>query len=246
MVYHRAILDYSFAQIIRSVAAEVLAKCRVVGGLAIVENAFDQTGRIEAVAPREFETREKELLTLAKEWMPRLPFPRVGVLLIDRIGKNLSGTGMDTNVIGRKFDDHRAAEDEYPKVKTIVVRGLTPQTHGNAVGLGIAEFCKSRVIRETDIEAMRVNAITAAHVTAAMLPLDYETDREILDIALGLIGLVEPADAKLLWIKNTLELAEVECSAAYLDEARSRDDLEILTDLRELPLDEEGNLRDWE
>ncbi len=244
-IYHRAIQDYSFAQIIRSVAGEVLAKCRILAGLAIVENACDQTARIEAVAPEEFEPRETELLRLAKEWLPRLPFRHVDVLLIDRMGKNISGVGFDSNVVGRKFDDHKAVEGEFPKVKRIAVRGLTEQTHGNAVGLGLAEFCKSQLLRETDFQAVRLNALVAGHVSAAMSPLDYETDREMLAAALSTIGLTEPPDAKLLWIANTLQLTEVECSAAYLDEARTRDDLEVLTAPRDLPLDRMGNLPDW-
>jgi hypothetical protein len=243
-VYHRAIQDYSFGQIIRSVAAEVIARCRILAGLAIVENAHDQTARIEAVRPEEFEARERQLLALARQWMARLPFDRVDLLLIDRIGKNISGTGLDTNVVGRKFDDHKAIDGELPKVKLIAVRGLTPETHGNAVGLGIAEFCRSRVIRQTDVEAMRLNAIVAGHISAAMLPLDYETDAEILEMALGSIGLAEPPDARLLWIRDTLDLAEVECSAAYWGEARRRADLEILTEPRPLPLDAQGNLPD--
>jgi hypothetical protein len=210
--------------------------------VAIVENAFDQTARIEAVAPEHFETREKELLILAKQWMARLPFQHVDVLLIDEIGKDVSGTGLDTNVVGRKFDDHKAVDGELPKVKIIALRGLTEATHGNAVGVGCAEFCKSQLLRETDIHITRLNAITAGHLAAAMFPLDYETDREILNLALGTIGLVEPANARLLWITNTLELTELECSAAYLDEARRRDDLEVLTPLRDLPLDAAGNL----
>jgi hypothetical protein len=245
-IYHRAILDYSFAQIVRSVAAEVIARCRVVGGLAIVENAYDQTARIAAVTPEEFETREKELLVLARQWMARLPFENVDLLLVDRIGKNISGTGLDTNVVGRKFNDHHAVAGEVPRVKTIALRGLTPETHGNAVGFGIAEFCKSQLLRETDLAATRLNAIVASHVSAAMPPLDYETDRRMLTTALSTIGMVEPADARLLWIRNTLELAEVECSAAYLEEAQQRADLEVLSGLHELPFDAEGNLPDLE
>jgi hypothetical protein len=241
-VYHRAIQDYSFGQIIRSVAGEVLQRCHILAGLAIVENAFDQTARIEAVAPEQFESREKELLALAKQWMARLPFQHVDLLLIDEIGKDISGTGLDTNVVGRKFDDHKAVDGELPKVKIIALRSLTEATHGNAVGLGCAEFCKSQLLRETNLHVTRLNAITAGHLAAAMLPLDYETDREILNLALGTVGLVEPANSRLMWITNTLELTELECSAAYLDEARRRDDLEVLTPLRHLPLDTAGNL----
>jgi len=241
-VYHRAIQQYSFAQIIHSVADAVFAKCHILAGLGIVENAYDQTALLEAIAPADFETREKALLVQAKAWMARLPFGEADLLLIDRIGKNISGTGLDTNVVGRKFDDHKAVEGETPKVRTIAVRGLTPETHGNAIGLGIAEFCKSQILGEMDVEATRLNAITANHATAAMLPLDYPTDREIVEAAVRAAGRTDPAEAKILWIPNTLKIAEVECSAAYLDEAQTRDDLTILTPLRALPLDAQGNL----
>jgi len=243
-VYHRAILDYSFDQIIRSVTGEVFRNCGILAGVAIVENAYEQTALVEAVPPEQFETREKELLVLAKRWMARLPFRDVDLLLIDRIGKNISGAGLDTNVVGRKYDDHKAVADEFPRVKVIAIRGLTPETHGNAIGMGIAEFCKSQLLRETDFQATRLNAIISTHVSASMAPLDYETDREILDLALRAVGLVEPPEVKILWIRNTLELAEVECSVAYLEEARRRDDLEILTEPRPLPLDADGNLPD--
>jgi hypothetical protein len=241
-VYHGAILDYSFDQIVRSVAQAVLSKCRVLAGLAIVENAYDETALIEAVAPADFESRERQLLVLAREWMARLPFDEVDVLLIDRIGKELSGAGLDANVVGRKFNDHKAVEGEYPKVKRICLRGLTPQSHGNAIGFGLAEFCRSQLLRETDFHATRLNGVVAGHIAAAMAPLDYETDREMLEVALGTIGLTAPPDAKLLWISDTLHLTELECSAAYLDAARGRSNLEILTDLRDLPFDAAGNL----
>ncbi|MCO6455140.1 MAG: DUF2088 domain-containing protein [Pirellulaceae bacterium] len=241
-IYHRAILNYSFGQILRSVAREVLAKCRILAGVAIVENGYDQTALIEAVPPDQFETREKELLLLARQWMPKLPFAEVDLLLIDEIGKNISGSGMDTNVVGRKYNDHKAADDEYPKVKRIAIRGLTADTHGNATGLGMAEFCRSQILQQMDVEATRINALTGGHPTAAMLPLDYPTDRQILDAALPTIGLADPPDARLLWIHNTLDVAEVECSLAYLEEARRRSDLEVVVPPRPLPMDTAGNL----
>ena len=162
--------------------------------------------------------------------------------MIDEIGKNFSGVGMDSNVVGRKFDEHKAVEDEYPKVKRIALRGLSKQSHGNAIGIGMAEFCRSQLLRDTDFAATRLNVLTSGRVAAAMCPLDYETDRQMLELALSTVGLVEPQDARLLWIPNTLRLAEVECSAAYLEQARGRSDLAILTDLRPLPFDAAGNL----
>ena len=241
-IYHRAIRDFTFDRIIRSVAAEVIKHCHILAGLAIVENAYDQTARIEAVRPEQFEAREKELLVLARCWMPRLPFSHVDVLLIDRLGKDISGTGLDPNVVGRKFNDHRALDDEFPKVRRIALRGLSEATHGNAIGMGVAEFCRSDLLRHTDFAATRLNGLVSGHISAAMTPLDYETDREMLAAALGAIGLTEPAAAKLLWVADTLHLTEAECSAAYLEEARKRDDLEIVDGLRELPLDAAGNL----
>ncbi len=244
-VYHRAIVNHSFAQIIRSVVDQVLANCGILAGLAILENAHDETARIEAVLPSQFESREVELLRMAKQSMARLPFAQVDLLLIDRIGKNISGTGLDTNVVGRKFDDHKAVEGEVPKVRLIAIRGLTPETHGNAVGMGIAEFCKSGLLRETDLAATRLNAITAEHVSAAMAPLDYETDREILEAALP----GSPDDrrrSRVLWIADTLHLGEVECSEAYWEEARNCSNLEILSDLRAFPLGANGQLPEFD
>ena len=151
----------------------------------MLENAYDQTALIEAVAPADFERREVELLRLARQWMPRLPFRRVDVLLIDEIGKNFSGVGIDSNVVGRKFDEHKAVADEYPKVKRIALRGLSPQSHGNAIGIGLAEFCRSQLLRDTNFAATRLNVLTSGRVAAAMCPLDYETDREVLELGLG-------------------------------------------------------------
>lgn len=241
-IYHRAIIDYSFGQIVRSVAQQVLERCRIVAGVGIVENGYDETAEIAAVAPQDFEVREKELLQLARRWMPKLPFDLVDVLVVDQIGKNISGAGLDTNVVGRKFNDHKAADDEYPKVKRIVVRGLTEETHGNAAGIGMAEFCTTRAVEQADWKITKINCLTGGHPTGAAIPAHYETDREVLAHALSTVGLVEPPEARVLWIRDTLHLAEVECSAAYLSQARERADLEILTPLRPLPFDAEGNL----
>lgn len=241
-IYHRAIADFNFGQIVRSVAREVLAKCGIVAGLAIVENSYDETARIEAIAPENFEEREKELLLLAKKWMPKLPFDAADILVLDEIGKDISGSGMDTNVVGRKYHDHQAAEGETPRIKNIVVRGLTPATHGNASGIGMAEFCRTRLVQEMDARITRINCITGGHSTGAMVPLDYETDREILDVALVSIGLTEPPDARFLWARNTLDVAEVICSDTYLQEAQQRDDLEVLSEPQPMPFGEDGNL----
>jgi Lactate racemase N-terminal domain len=241
-IYHRAFQDYSFAQIVRSVANTVLAKCHIAAGVGIVENGYDETALIEAVRPGEIERREKELLVLAKKWMPRLPFGNVDILIIDEMGKNISGAGIDTNVVGRKRGLLQAGKDEYPKVKRIIVRSLTEASHGNAVGLGYVDVCKTSLLNSHDRHATWTNIITSGNLGGMKYPMHFETDREILDVALPSIGLTPPQDAKVLWIKNTLHLKEVECSATYLADAKRRDDLEILTPLGDLPLDSSGNL----
>jgi hypothetical protein len=243
-VYHRVIRNYSFGQIVRSVAREVLSRCRILAGVGIVENGYDQTAKIKAVGAHEFEDREKELLTTAKAWLPRLPFPEAHILLIDEIGKNISGSGMDTNIVGRKFNDHEARPDEFPKIKIIALRGLTPETHGNASGIGISELVRQRLIDQMNQEITNINCETAGHVTAAMIPIAKQTDREIIDLALTCIGMVEPPQAKLMWIPNTLHLSELECSEAYYNQARELPNLTILEEARSLPFDAAGNLPD--
>ena len=242
--YHRAIKDHSFGQIVRSVAKEVLSKCRIVAGLAIVENGYDETARITAVGPNEFEEREKELLVLAKQWMPRLPFKQADLLVVDQIGKNISGSGMDSNVVGRKFLEHRAGDDEWPKVRTIFLRGLTEETHGNATGIGMAEFALTRAVDAMDVAITRRNCITGGSPTGAMIPLHYQTDKEVLEATLPEMGLTAVPDTKVMWIHNTLEVSELECSVAYLNEARQSNEIEILSEPRPLPLDNAGHLPD--
>lgn len=241
-IYHRAIMDYSWIEIVTAVGQSVLKKCKVLCGVGIVENAYDETALVAAVPASDFLRREKELLVLAKEWMPRLPFKKVDLLIVDELGKNISGSGMDTNVVGRKYNDHRATENDSVAVKTIFVRGLTEATHGNACGIGMAEFTNNRTIAAVDKRITAINAITGGHVPSASLPVALETDRDVLDAAFPTIGLTEPERARVLHISNTLHLAELLASEAYLPLIESRDDLEIVEEPRDMEFDEEGNL----
>jgi len=240
--FHRAVAEYGFEQVVQSAGSELLARGRVLAGLAIVEDAHKQVALVEALRPGDFLRREAELLRLARQWMPCLPFGEIDVLLIDRIGKDISGAGLDAYVVGRKFIEHQAMPDEWPKVKRIAVRALTEKSHGNAIGIGLTEFCRSQLLQQMDPQATRTNALISGHIAAGMLPLDFPTDREMLAAAAGTIGLAPPHETRLLWIANTLSLDEVECSEVWFDEARACDTLEILTPPRPLPFDAEGNL----
>jgi len=210
---HRAIKDYSFETIIQSVANRVLEKCNIIGGLAIVENAYDETALIEVVRPEEFYEHESRLLKQAVAWMPSLPISEIDLLIVDRIGKNISGTGMDTNIIGRKYNDHAATERDTISCKRIYVRGLTPQTNGNATGIGLAEFTKQSVVDEIDLESTRINCITSSHPTGGMIPFTYQDDRSAMVDALKTIGLTEPQDACIVRIQDTLHLERLQISS---------------------------------
>ena len=241
-LYHQAIVHYSFDRIIRSVGQTVIDKCGVLLGLGLVENQYDKTALIKGVDADEFVEREKELLVLAKKWMPRLPFDQIDLLIVDEIGKNISGAGMDTNVVGRKFHDNHAAEKEYPKVTRILVRGLTEETHGNASGIGTAEYAHKRAIEEMNREITYINCMTGNHPSGAHIPLYFDTDRICIDKALETVGLVEPENAKVLRIHNTLELGELLVSEAYRAEIEQRDDLDIIGEATDMPFDANGDL----
>ncbi|QDU07051.1 lactate racemase domain-containing protein [Gimesia aquarii] len=241
-IYHRAIEDISFEEIIKAVGRSVLEKCSIAGGLAIVENSYDETGLIEAIPPGQFYEREKALLTIAKDWLPRLPFTKTDLLIVDRIGKNISGSGMDACVVGRKYNDHAATEHDNVAVKRIMVRSLTAETHGNALGIGLAEFTTQRTVDSVDWKITKINANTGSHPTSAMIPLAYETDREAIEAALQTIGLTTPENSRIVQIYDTLELSEVVVSETFLEEINQRDDLEIISGPFELPFDAQHNL----
>lgn len=243
-IYHAGILTYSFEQIIDAVAEQVLQNCGVVGGLAILENARDETALIEAVAPQNFATREPELLKLACQWLPTLPFDDVDLLIVDRIGKNISGTGMDANVVGRKFNDHAATDHDIARCLRIFVRSLTEQTHGNATGIGIAEFTTQRCVDQIDPEKTRINCITSNHVEVGMIPLTLPTDAQAVECALQTIGLVPPEQARVVQVSDTLHLSRTRVSEAFLDEVGRSDRLEQLGPLYDFPVDTSGMLSD--
>jgi hypothetical protein len=241
-IYHRAFQDYSFDQIARSVSATVIDQCRILGALAILENGYEQTALLEAVPATQIGSREPQLLQLANQWLARLPFERIDVLVVDEIGKNVSGTGLDTNVVGRKINEHEAQENEWPKIKKIVVRSLTQETHGNATGIGIADFTTQRVIDQMDYAAMRVNCVTSGRTAVGMIPLHYPTDREAIQAALSTVGLVPPEKSRLVHIPNTLHLQQMDCSVAFWDEVLKRPELEVLSEPRDLQFLEDGSL----
>ncbi|MEP3481812.1 MAG: lactate racemase domain-containing protein [Fuerstiella sp.] len=242
-IYHQAINDYRFEQILSSVAGEVIRGCRVLGGLAIVENGLDQTALIQAVGANEFAAMEPKLLDKAKQWLPTLPFPDVDLLIVDRIGKNISGTGMDANVIGRKFNDHAGTADDIAHCKRIFVRSLTEETEGNACGIGLAEFTTSACVEQVDHEKTNTNVVTASHPEAGMIPLTYPSDERAITAALKTVGTVAAENAKVIQISDTLHLSTVRMSKAYFERIQSAKHLSILQEAQPFPLNSAGQLK---
>jgi hypothetical protein len=239
---HKQTVHYGYREVIPEIGGVILAKLPVLFGVGIVENLYDETAVIQAVLPSRFAEEEKELLALAKRLMARLPFEKIDVLVVDEMGKNVSGTGMDTNVIGRiMFIGER--EPEKPRITRIVVLDLTEAAHGNGVGIGLADYTTRRLVGKLDPGVTAINAITAMTPEKGRIPIALPTDREAVDAALSTIGAVLPREARIVHIKNTLELGELEVSNALLPELTGRADLKVVKDLGSLGFDEAGNIR---
>ena len=243
-LYHRAMFELGWMDVINDAMPIVVERGNLLAGVALVERGDEQTARIEAIAGERILDVEPDLLVDSLRWMATIPFTDIDLLLIDKIGKNISGTGLDPTVVGRKDALHHADPARDLRVRYIAARGLTEETHGNAVGVGFAEFCRSRILREMDVAVTRLNALTAGDVPAAMVPVDFETDTEILDASLALIGLRSPSQARVIWMRSTLEVDLIACSEALLEEAELRDDVEVLSGLMAMPIADDGNLPD--
>ena len=242
LAYHKVLLDYPFNQVVRSVARTVRARAAIAFGLTLVENAYDETAWIEAVRPGDFEPREEALLARAKEALARLPFAEADLLIVDEIGKEISGSGMDTNVVGRKRAFRSAAPADQPQMRFIFVRGLSAHTHGNATGIGLADFTTTRLVRSMNYRATVINCLTAGYPDGANLPVHFDSDREVIDAALAILGTRKPEEGRIMRIRNTLSLEELEVSEPCLAQPRGKVPFSIVSPAHELAFDAAGNL----
>ena len=242
---HKQAVQYGYRDVIPEIGGVILSKLPILFGLGIVENIYDETAVIRAVMPSRFVEEEKELLSLAKKLMARLPFDKIDVLIVDQMGKNISGTGIDTNVIGRiMFIGER--EPEKPNITRIVVLDLTEASHGNAVGIGLADYTTQRLVKKLDLSALATNAITAMTPEKGRIPIAMPTDQAAVDAALDTIGSIPPQEARVVHIRNTLEMGELEVSKAFLPEMEGRTDLEVRKQLGPLSFDVTGRINSLE
>ena len=219
----------------------ILREIPIALGIAVVENAYEQTAKIVAVAPEDFERSDMELLQEAGSLMPSIPFDRIDVLIVEEIGKNISGTGMDTNIIGRIMIKG-VPDPERPDVTFLVALDLTEESHGNAMGIGLADVVPQRLVDKVNRDALYANVFTSTFLNRAKIPVTMPTDREAIGIALEVLRSVPPESAKVVRIKNTLELERIQLSEALLEEAQAIKHLEIVGALEEMQFDGEGRL----
>ncbi len=247
-LYHRASAQLGFATLAAEAVPVVVERSRVVGGLAILENAREETARIEAVPIGNIFEQETGLLREAIELMAKLPFHGADLLLVDRMGKNISGAGIDPNVTGRggldNWEGRQASRPKAAEITRLVVRELTPESSGNALGIGLADLIPRRLADQIDWEKTGLNALTALVPYKGRCPIVLPSDRDCVERALDTCGLMEPEEARVMHIADTLHLETVRVSKAYREEIDARDDLEIVDEGDFLRFDREGNLLD--
>ena len=215
---------YGLKELIAPTAIKVLEHGNVILGLGIVEDAYDKTVSIKAIRPEDFFIEESRLLKISKANMPKLPLNNIDILIIDQMGKDISGVGLDTNIIGRmKVGDNN--EPEYPNITNIVISDLTDASHGNALGVGLGDIITQRLFDKIDLQATYANVITSTFLERGKIPIIAKTDSEAINFAIRTCGPINIEDMKIVRIKNTLKLDEFYANKAA--EAAFLVDMEI-------------------
>ena len=237
---HWAAATFGHERVIGEVSDVVLARLPRVYGVALLEDGAHRLSRIELLRGEEIRRGEPELLQLARRWMPALPLPDLDVLIVDEIGKNISGTGMDTNIVGRGVD-LRAMANCRSVVRAIYLRSLTPESHGNAVGLGLADIVSTGLVEQMDLVATYTNAVSAMTPATARIPIHFRTDAECLAAALR-VAAADPAAPRIARIRNTLALDRVVVSEACLPGLAETPGVDVLVSPTPWRFDAGGNL----
>lgn len=240
--YHTWAYKIGLERVIRQVGRQVLKSGKILGGLAILEDANHNTAQLTAVPVDQMESKEEELLVLTKSWMGRIPFA-LDILILDEIGKVFSGAGMDTKVVNRSVHGEYNPWDTAPEIKRIYLRDLSDRSYGNAVGLGMADMIHSQMLPKIDWVPTRINSLTASTPAAIRTPIHFPSDRENLDVLWPTVGKFNAGEVTIGWIGNSLEIGHLALSTNLRAEIEKRDDLEILGEEWDLPFDEHGNFQ---
>ncbi len=219
----------------------VFASGKILFGVGIVENAYEETAIIEAIPPEKVAEREAELLEESVKLMPKLPVSDIDVLFVDELGKNFSGTGMDTNVVGR-FRILGIEEPESPRVKYVIVGDVSEASHGNALGVGLADLTTRRLFEKVDMGAMNQNVLTSTFLERAKIPMVMQDDREALEAAIRCNWGVPPEETRFVRIPNTLHLRHLYISENLVEEALAGGNVEVVGEASEIEFGDDGNL----
>jgi hypothetical protein len=239
--YHTYAYKLGLEHVIRSVGRQALKSGKILGGLAILEDACHNTGQVTAVPVEDMERKEEELLALAKSWKGRIPMP-LDILILDEIGKNVSGAGMDTKVVNRSvYGDYNPWADE-PRIERVFVRNLSEMSYGNAVGVGMADVVHDRLLEKVNWNATWINSLTASTPAAIRTPIHFPSDRECLTRIAPTVGKVDLANVTYGWIRNSLEIGVLKLSENLRDEIEKNPMLEILGAPEEMDFDATGDL----
>ncbi len=241
--YHSYAYKLGLGHIIRNVGRQVLKSGKILGGLAIVEDAHHNTAKVEAVVTEVMEQREEEILELAKSWTGTIPVD-LDVLVIDEIGKEISGGGMDWKVVNRGFQAERNPYPQIHKFERIFVRDLTDLSYGNAIGIGVADITTDRLVNKINLQAMYVNGLTSLGLATIRIPVHLGSDRECFAAVMQTVGKFEAGEVTVGWIRNTLDLSVIALSENLMPQIESNPALEVLSPARELEFDRNGNVVD--
>ncbi|MCG8510037.1 MAG: nickel-dependent lactate racemase [Rhodospirillales bacterium] len=229
-----------FADIVPKAAAAQIEKLPFVFALGLVENAYDGLAVIEAMPADRMIAREKELLALSKDIMGKFLMSSIDVLIVDEVGKNISGQGMDPTVTGRPSSGLPGFVA--PPIKRIIIRDVSEASHGNAAGIGVGDLITLRLFNKLDLGAMYTNGITARNLEGARIPVVVNSDRQAIEVALFACLGVDPAKARIVRIKNTKKMQKIWMSEPYLDEIEAGDSFEPLGPPEHMTFDGDGNL----
>jgi hypothetical protein len=239
--YHRLSMVRDQYTIISSAGKELLKRCRVLFGVCLVENQEHETAVVKMVLPDEIEVMETELLKKARVYMPKLPMDEIDLLIVDEMGKDISGEGIDPNVVGRDVCAY-GAERPWPKITRIFVRDLTDASEGSAVGIGQADFTTQRLVDKIDFQVTAINCLTACCPEGGNVPLTYLRDRDAIAAALMTLRPCTVDELRIVHIKNTLELKSLLVSQGCLADLQGKPDLDIGDEDLDLEFDQSGNL----
>ena len=242
LIYHNMALKHGFFPLLKAMGDEIVQKTNIRFGIAVVEDFFDQTMDIEPVLASDIFAREPALLAAAWDQFPRLPFNELDVLVIQRIGKEISGSGMDPNVTGRTFDFMEDDFSDNLKVGRIAILNLSEKTAGNGIGLGNADIITEKVFKSLDYESTLMNAMTSMSLRKAFIPIRLPSDEKAIQAAFTTLGPLDPLSTRAVIIKDTLHVQEFWASQALLPNLTAMDSAEILEKLV-LSFDETGELK---